>query len=594
MTRTKNISQDIIAQKVLRDLYEFVRLESQGKATNWNIKKCADKMRGFVTSIREVKTLWQVDKAIDLSAFYCDSFLWIQKKRVLIKSLKDLEGRKKVLINGIAGQGKSILLRYLCTESFYKDQLLPIFIEIRRVFPNETILNHIEKFFNSIGIPKLEEKYLSKLLNCGKVVLFLDGFDEVLESEKARLIREIEQIALLHEQLPIIVTSRPESGMEVSPLFEVIKLSNLTNGEYKNVVKKLTDDNKFADSLIKQVENHRSKLDELLSTPLLVTLLVLSYKSFQELPDQLSEFYDSIFQVLLQRHDGAKPGFKRPRRCPFNDNQYRSIFESFCYESKREVKSIFEYEEILEFGKSALQKNNLEADATKYIEDIIKVTCLILKEGKDYRFIHKSVQEYYAAAFIKHRPEPVAIKFYEKIVKRQLPGGWSQELFFLSEIDKYRYNKYYRLPLLCFALQCSVTNIPDKCPTVDINYVRKVIGEDEIWFRITQKDNFISLSSYRAHGIKRELGQRYFQEIVKFDFSLLYPIISKMQSLRVEEQIGDLIVPEKGISINEIIDLNLINDRLVRLTQNVVNYSYDIAKKISAEINRDESINIDL
>lgn len=579
---------------ILTDLYNRVKQAVGQQIKLWHIRKLASSLYRQVHKIRLVKTLWQVDKAVDLKQFYCDSHLILAGKRRLVCTLADLGDRKRVLITGIAGQGKSILLRYVCSNTLSAGDCIPAFVELRRVLPGESLIDHIQRFFELIGIPCLDDVTLKALLGSGKIVLFLDGFDEVAETDKPSMIHEIEHLALTFDDLRIVVTSRPESGLEVSPLLEVVRLSNLENGEYKKVIYKLTDDTGFAEGLIKQIEAHKSKLHELLCTPLLVTLLVMSYKSFQELPEQLSEFYDSIFQVLLQRHDGAKPGFKRPRRCSFNDNQYRSVFEALCYESKRKIKSIFKYEDVQEFAKTALMKSRLNDDPDKYIQDIIKVTCLILHEGEEYRFIHRSVQEYYAAAFIKHRSEPVARRFYEQMVAQGPHGTWAEELRFLSEIDRYRYNKYFLLPHLCRILDCPVSNIPKEAPAADIAQTLRLLGD--IWLGFGPGAD-VPLTC-RSMTITQFVSFKYVDRIFRLDYSTVFKAIDDKLMVFQENPVKGLRKLHGDeryyVSVAQVLDADLLTAELLTIAGSVLSDAHAQAINTAEMITVEESVDINL
>jgi hypothetical protein len=584
-------SEEGVAEKTLSSLYEFVRISTAGRVKPWYIKRSARKLVAHLQTIRQVKTLWQVDRAVDLKQFYCDSYLMIDKKRVLIHTIGDLRDKRRVLISGIAGQGKSILLRYLCSSALLAGTIIPVFIELRRVLNGESLNEHIKQFLTQIGIPEVGDEVLPLLLGSGKLILFLDGFDEVSETDKPKIVREIEQLASTHDQLGIIVTSRPESGLEVSPSLEVIRLSDLQKGEYQIIIKKLSEDPKFAENLIKQVEANKTKLEDLLCTPLLVTLLVMSYKSFQELPERLSEFYDSIFQVLLQRHDGTKPGFKRPRRCDFNDNQYRAVFESFCFESNQRFKSIFDYDDVSISAKISLKRNNLtEADGDKYLEDIIKVTCLILKEGKEYRFIHKSVQEYYAAAFIKHRPEPVARRFYEQLSRRPLTHPWRQELHFLSEIDSYRYNKYFYLPYLCRFLGFDPTSIPSVPPTVDAEYAGRILEPIQIGLSIGPGQKPFLATIRWGHDL---LG-KYIDKLIDMDFGAELEAVKANQFtlLPNDQSSASRHDPLYRFSISEIIRAGIKPKDFIGLAQAAVTDAMRLIRRTADAIAKEEAVDL--
>ena len=65
------------------------------------------------SNVENVKTIWQVDKNINLNDFYYPSKILVSGNKVLVDSLTSFPPNGKVVIQGIAGQGKSILLRYL-------------------------------------------------------------------------------------------------------------------------------------------------------------------------------------------------------------------------------------------------------------------------------------------------------------------------------------------------------------------------------------------------------------------------------------------------------------------------------------------------
>jgi len=522
-------ASETIVGKLIDDIYSYLKEHVGEKIKIWQIEQKAKQtklIKKQIQNIQRVKTLWQVDKAVDLNQFYCDSYVVLDKKRVKINSIQDLLPRKQIIISGIAGQGKSILLRYLCGNTLRQGEYLPVFIELRRILGPDTLKLHIIRYFETIGLA-VDEPLLRLLFASGKIVVLLDGFDEIQETEKSQIINEIEDLGKTYDQMLIIITSRPDSGIEVSPIFEVVKLDNLRDDEYKHVIRKLAYDNKFAGILIAQVELNKPKLRELLCTPLLVTLLVMAYKSFQELPAQLSDFFDSIFQVLLQRHDGVKPGYKRPRRCNLNDSQYRVIFECMCYLSKRIIKSMFTFDELCKFTKDAFSAQQMADQSDSFLTDIIQVTCLILKDGGAYRFIHKSVQEYYAASYIKHRTEYNAQKFYSSFVKlseEELDrrGIWGQELRFLSEIDQYRYNKYYLLPSLCLELKCESDSVPEESPKYTYDELKEYLKRFYLILR-TEKE-CIKLFGVGTRGYpRREEVKKYFD----LDISKALPMIEQ-------------------------------------------------------------------
>jgi len=440
-----------VLSNVMDDLYSFLKNKASFEIKKSNVERKMPALLQKMTDVRLVKTLWQIEYPVDVETFYCDSYLLIPSKirentkRRKVVNTSSLGSKRNFVIKGIAGQGKSILLRHLLVKELETGQRIPVFIEFRRIQKNEKIIDHINRFLDILEFPT-DIEFFRHLLKSGKFVFFLDGFDEIPETDVTRLLNEIEFLASLSKDSQFIISTRPGTSIEMSSHFNLVSLDNLVGDEYIKFIKKLAPSSQYAKTLINAIKSHSSNISELLCTPLLITLLIISYKSYQTLPGQLSDFYESIFQILLQRHDGTKPGFIRPRLCSINDHQYREIFDVFCYKSKAASSMVFNYNQVYDLIQSALSITKLNEDVDCFLKDIKNVTCLLLEEGTQYRFIHKSVQEYYSASFIRTLPDNLVRVFYDACLNISLFKNWRQELLFLSEIDKYRYIKHFLIP----------------------------------------------------------------------------------------------------------------------------------------------------
>lgn len=437
---------------VIDDLYSYLKSQALIRIKRADIQRKLPALCDYIENVRLVKTLWQIDKAVDVESFYCDSHVVLRRTRgkktyrKRIDFVADLNSHDNFVIQGIAGQGKSILLRHLFVNQTLVGTHIPIFIELRRIQSNETLLTHISRFLRILDLPS-DDALTQILLKSGKFMFFLDGFDEIPHDQMPSILNELEYLTSISRSCQFIVTSRLNSPVAMSPLFNVVLLDDLRGNEYQKVIRKLSDTKKYAGAVIARVRAQEPGVSELLCTPLLVTLLLVSYKSYQAIPIQLSDFYESIFMNLLQRHDGTKPAFSRPRKCSLNDNQYRHVFDAFCFESKKQDSKVFEYQQIYSFADKAMSLLDINEDVDAYIQDIKNITCLLLEESNQYRFIHGTVQEYYSASFIRSLPEPSALKFYQACLDPHKAYHWSQELAFLTDIDSYRHTKYFLLPL---------------------------------------------------------------------------------------------------------------------------------------------------
>ncbi len=80
-----------------------------------------------------------------------------------------------------------------------------------------------------------------------------------------------------------------------------------------------------------------------------------------------------------------------------------------------------------------------------FASDVTRAACLMQHEGFEYHFIHKSVVEFHAASFIRRSSEEIAHRFYAAM-NSQRWQKWRQELFFLAQIDRVRYLRYFYVP----------------------------------------------------------------------------------------------------------------------------------------------------
>jgi hypothetical protein len=126
------------------------------------------------------------------------------------------------------------------------------------------------------------------------------------------------------------------------------------------------------------------------------------------------------------------------------------VFEHFCIRTALVQRLSLSQEEATEIILNALVKEGLEASlADKYFSDITKITCLLVKDGTEYQFLHKSIQEYFSARYIRKLPEEKAQEFYRKILDSPTRiKQFSRQISFLYEIDSYRAYKYFALPSL--------------------------------------------------------------------------------------------------------------------------------------------------
>jgi len=470
-----------ITQELAKRAHQLVARSSGSITKNWSLQKSAKNWEKSVLSVREIKTLWQTDKRVDISEFFVAPHVEWRGSRFSVNSLNDIPSSGHMLLEGIAGQGKSILLRHLCAVEMQTGFSLPVFIELRHATHERGIAELVAEWFAASGIT-LTPSDARKAIVSQKMSLFLDAFDEVPPPVRSSIQKEIDDLCKECERSRILVTSRPESGIVSSPRLDVASVSDLTKKECRDVIYRLSQFEDVTELLVNRLNDNRNGIGDLLVTPLLVTLLVITYKSYSDLPDTLSEFYDALFKVLLKRHDGTKPGYRRSLKCSLNDTQYRLVFDAMCFESKQSASQSFRYDHMYDYASSALEFKGHSDDPEAYLDDIVGGTSLLVRDGQEYRFIHKSVQEYYSASFLATLPENVLMDVLQGIIIDERVDYWRQELLFLETINQYRHAKYFEIPMLNDVLQ-TVDGFSNQSRSV----MKYLLGSSELLLRTEGK-----------------------------------------------------------------------------------------------------------
>lgn len=268
---------------------------------------------------------------MNLNEFYYPSKITIEEKKIPVESLSSFPPNAKIVIQGTAGQGKSILLRYLAGKELKTGKLIPIFIELRKISDKNDIEDLIINAIKELGIG-VDSRDLEHIYSCNKFALLLDGFDEIPENKVKDTISYIENIISQHYSQLIIITSRPESDIQNVPLLTVYKLSTLKPSDFQPMLNRFfSDDPESVSDIISSIHKNKTGVAELITTPLLLTLLTITYKSCNRIPEQVHEFYDNLFSLLVNRHDSTKPGFRREFRSKLNERQLEDLFCAFSF-----------------------------------------------------------------------------------------------------------------------------------------------------------------------------------------------------------------------------------------------------------------------
>lgn len=278
---------------------------------NWTSAAAAKKIAKTLAKVENVKTLWSPDKEVSLYTFYYPSKISAKPifdsnefddnstEYTRIETLDDLPPGN-LTIEGIVGQGKSIFLRFLASQAIRDTQrpCIPIFIELRTLTPRLSLRQAIYRSLDAIDVA-IDDNVFEYLANSGRLTLLLDAFDELSEQLITDVLNEIDYLTTKHPELRILVTSRPGNEIQKAPGFRTVELGPIRKYEFPPFLQKLGLQAVKRAELLNAITKSPSRLDQIIRTPLMLTLVVIVYESEREIPPPFPTFLSASSKSCL-------------------------------------------------------------------------------------------------------------------------------------------------------------------------------------------------------------------------------------------------------------------------------------------------------
>lgn len=134
--------------------------------------------------------------------------------------------------------------------------------------------------------------------------------------------------------------------------------------------------------------------------PLLLTIMLMTYEEYKEIPSKMHLFYQQAYQVLASLHDKSKDGFVRPLAMGCDTDEFAKYFSYFCARSYRKTDYAFTDDKMSRYFLLLQKKYALDNTSVHdFTADLCKNICLMQRDNIRYSFIHRSFQEYFFARF---------------------------------------------------------------------------------------------------------------------------------------------------------------------------------------------------
>jgi hypothetical protein len=385
----------------------------------------------------KIKTLLYRDRPVSLKSHYVPTnYMFINDVINGLSLIDHLIESKKNIIIGTAGSGKSVLLRRIFIELIEKrDNIIPIIIELRYLTSKEkdySIIDYLFKTLNDLSAAFTKDQ-LYYSLQTGKLALFLDGYDELDFSKRDIYEREILDISNKYSKTCIVLSSRPDDCFSSWDEYSIYHALPLNKQQAIELISKIDYDKITKEKFISVLNDGLyDKHSDFLSSPLLLTMMLLTYEQLAEIPEKIHIFYEQAFDTLFHKHDALKSLYKRKSHSELPIDVFKRVFSVFCIITYSDRNFSFDYNQLISYIKQAIEIEGVTTKPVNYFNDLIKSVCIIQKDGNSYTFSHRSFQEYFSAYFLSNSASIDIGAALDKICQNHLSDSVIDMLFDLN------------------------------------------------------------------------------------------------------------------------------------------------------------------
>jgi len=371
-----------------------------------------------------------------------------------------------LMVFGGPGIGKSTFLRKVGLEALkgnqgnYQHRLIPVFLELKKFKESEiNIQALIEKEFEICGFPDVQ-KNVSKKLAEGKLLILLDGLDEVPTENRENVIEKIQDFVDQYKENRFILSCRTAARTTNLNRFTNIEVAEFDDQQIQAFIghwfsSEADQEGEIAKNcweLLTQSEYKAAK--NLAHTPLLLTFLCLTYRRTLSFPTNRSSLYERALRIFLEEWSAEKQ-LTSHRNLVYeglNIDLEEGLLSEIAYLNFVEDHLFLEKRELVKQIKTHLQQN-LNAPQTLDGEKILKTIELeqgiLVEQASDvYSFSHLTLQEYLTARYI------VENDLYENIVKNYLTETrWKEVFLLVAGLLRGKVNQLFKADHLLLAME---------------------------------------------------------------------------------------------------------------------------------------------
>lgn len=364
----------------------------------------------------------------------------------------------KLRVLGRPGVGKTTFLQHLAIQcnqgEFAKDQV-PFFVFLREFAEDSrqrdrfSLTYYLKQKFYGEGVA--ETNVLRSLLQGGRVLLLLDGIDEVINQDLTAVVQEIRKFSEQYHKNRFIVSCRTASQKLQLKGFTDVEIAPFSQAQIEAFAKKwfvaLTKTTTEAGEkqsvrfieILDLPENW--KFRQLVVTPLFLHLACWVFQGQGKLPLKRAKFYKQGLDLLLGKWDEARGvvrddiyrGFLLPQKLKLLSQLAAANFEKGHYFFEQNVIEEFIGNYLKNMPNLTLEPEELQLESEAMLKAIEAQHGLLIERARGiFSFSYLAFQEYFTARTIVASYNLQALeKALESLVSHITDSHW-HEVFLLT------------------------------------------------------------------------------------------------------------------------------------------------------------------
>lgn len=341
-------------------------------------------------------------------------------------AINALKEHRRLIFKGQSGSGKSMLLKYIAFSyakghfknndkwnDVFSDQPIPVLLELRRLNDSDkTLQQHFVDALNRDGFSN-GERFIEHNLQQGKLMLLLDGLDEVNSNILWRVIRDIKDLLDKNPKCSVIITCRTavykdEFATELTnagAAVEMLTIANFNEKQIRSFLNLWQRDMPPGKTINNLTNTLLSKSTlELAQRPLILAIIayLYTYKDLT-LAHSITEFYRTSTDILL---DGW---YSEGNQFLLEDKKLILQKLALFYQQQQSPYRL-DSQKILKYLRDVIRKFEIDLEpsqAKSLLEEIINRSGLMMDtdNGTSYQFVHRSFQEFFVAEALQEQEE---------------------------------------------------------------------------------------------------------------------------------------------------------------------------------------------